>query len=332
MYKLIFAIVALATLCSVSKSFQFTFTEGDIAELRFQYNIEGPLDFQLRIGDSEPFFQNGRKVANMLTQSQYKRFKIKMATSQSKSRFVQLQIQNISRTDIGDYICELVRDGNILEDTTQRFSVHIEYPPGLASCVISSIKKVHFGINDIWEIMNCSALTGTDPGYISCFQNNEQSPPWTIPISNQTHTLQKIWVRTTLPLVCCSSTYRLPKTLCECNDFSWGLDNRTVIDSCSHSSTTSFHKKSPIKREEYHTDEVTQSTNTMTYGTSETVGVKVEGDGKNMMISVGMIITSSVCFLVNIIFMLFCFQRVETRLSSELKDIRKSLEDVKKSS
>ncbi|XP_041461250.1 uncharacterized protein LOC121412523 [Lytechinus variegatus] len=212
----------LLTKISSILSNQLSFTEGGQAEILFHYNQKEELDIELRIGNRHPFYQHGQKEEIGLSPKQNKRFSVDIEKHSAlgvsyRMYLVRVKIENVSREDAGTYTCSLYRDGVIDDEYTKQVGLNIEFPPGKVDCVLgpSHVDTT----NRIWSHLKCAAPIGSSPGLIECYQDGDRVPPWTRPIQNRTTLTQTLWIRTAIPIFCCSTTFDKESDICSCKDY-----------------------------------------------------------------------------------------------------------------
>lgn len=194
--------------------------EGEAVDLSFQYDFEPDVDIQIRIGNRQPFYKSKRIHDVGLSASQKERFSVHVEYNEPQGMIlVRLSISSVSREDEGTLICDMLKNGQILEEHTRKIGVSVDFLPGKASC---RQENHHVdSVREIWAVMKCSAPIGSDHGIIECYQRGERMPPSARPLQNETALTQMIWMRKSFPIYCCSSAFDKQKGVCQCDDIFW---------------------------------------------------------------------------------------------------------------
>lgn len=212
--------------------------EGETVDLSFQYDFEPDVDIQIRIGKRWPFYKSKIIHDVGLSASQKERFSVHVEYNEPQGMIlVRLSISSVSREDEGTLICDMLKNGQILEEHTRKIGVSVDFPPGKASC---RQENHHIdNTREMWAFMKCSAPIGSDHGIIECYQRGERMPPSTRPLQNETALTQIIWMRKFFPIYCCSSAFDKPKGVCQCDDIFWDPvsqnEIRGRVNPCSNS-------------------------------------------------------------------------------------------------
>ena len=199
------------------------FKEGDVAELKFQYEIPHNIDVSLRMGFGTPFYKDGVLLGTELNESQRKRFSVNVHSElhgTTPFHEISLKINDVRREDARTYHCEVYKDGQKLSQYTKALNLNVDFPPGNVSCTPSTEKRF-MDPDDSWGLLSCSALLGNIPGFISCYQNGKVAAPWNEQIQNVTHLIQEVWIQQSYVAFCCSSPYSDPVSKCKCTQFKW---------------------------------------------------------------------------------------------------------------
>ena len=219
----------------------------------------------LRAGHRPPFYKGGRIVTTELNESQRNRYDVQVRNKNRQNllvKFIDLIIKDVQREDAGTYTCEVYSGEQKLADFTRKLHLSVEFPPSNATCIIDSDAPL-MDPDDPWVLLSCSAMLGSDPGFISCYQNGEVMP-WKEQIQNTTHLVQKMWVHKSSVAFCCSSTYNNPIDICNCTHSVWKPeeDIKGSVSPCEHtplkttaSPTTQYETVTPSPMEKHRTDE-----------------------------------------------------------------------------
>nr|XP_054753967.1 uncharacterized protein LOC129259730 [Lytechinus pictus] len=273
-------------------STQLSFNEGGQAELLYHYNQEHDLDVEIRLGRRPPFYQHGVMLETGLSPDQRERFSVFIEKHTAldvpyQMFLVRVKIENVSREDAGTYICKVYQNGHINEQQTKKVGLNIEFPPGKARCVLGP-NQVDTS-STTWFHLKCTASIGSRQGLIECYQDGERMPPWTRPINQNRSTLvQTLWIRKSLPIFCCSSTYDRVSNMCQCKDFirDFSISNRATpgLYPCPSGSESSTAEPSQRLIEDIGEHEkITQANSVPTSG-QHTLKPSSEGDSDSSLV------------------------------------------------
>ena len=152
-------------LCQQSLAFK----ENERVEIEFQYEFTFDADIKLRMGNREPFYEEGELVKTELTESQQKRFSVSVHHTREEKASVYtvlLQIEKVQREDSGTYRCEIFRDGQKEIQLTKKTHLRVDFPPGNVSCV-PEVYKQFVDPDKVWTLLSCSALVGSEPVFVA---------------------------------------------------------------------------------------------------------------------------------------------------------------------
>lgn len=226
------ALLIIAILFAQCDSNTLKLTEGDEAELDFQYPCSSTR-VTLRMGNKAPFYDS-----ELETSSLPKRYSVQdQNDTENKNCSIHLAINPVTRSDEGTCILTVYQGDEILDEHTKRIGLLVDYPPGKATCELSH----EYRVGD-WVSLHCTAPVGTLPGEIKCFQRGMRIPPVAMPFQTNQVLEQTFWVvKRSYPTFCCTSTQQRPTDLCECRDSVWDPSNDTQsnsnIDPCPKTSS-----------------------------------------------------------------------------------------------
>ena len=217
---------------------EYSFREGENADLRCPFHFSEYIDVKVQIDDRPPFFRNGILDETGLSESQREdigRFDIRFVeTKHQPDQNFELQtiIKNISRDDAGLYSCKVYNRDQLQSEMSKSFEVHVEYPPGRASCNFTKLEHHEELIDKRTEtfgkLLQCTASSGSHhQTYITCYQNHELIP-FVAPSRNGPTVFTRIWIEPDTPVHCCSLSrvHVHKRNICDCDDFVWFPPNQ----------------------------------------------------------------------------------------------------------
>ena len=202
----------------------YSVLEGNSAELVFNYSqIPSGVTFKMRLGERFPFYVNRQIVSAGLTENQQYRFEVNEYVFDNGSVSVTLIIHTVTREDKGIYTCDVCdTNSRKLANFTRSLELQVDYPMGPLTCVPVAQNVDISMTSGIWHLIECSASVGSSGGFLTCYQHDEQVPPWTELTLKQDTLVQTLWMKGTHTLFCCASAYENPpQNECDCNDFIW---------------------------------------------------------------------------------------------------------------
>ena len=237
---------------------EYSFREGETADLRFLFQFTRDVEIVLQLEEREPFFKNWRINEKGLSDSQVGRFEVRMIPIQHYHFQAQIIIKNISRDDAGKYSCFVYDGDKYLEDMTTYFDVFVEFLPDKLSCTLARHKdhqRIYLGtIERIWKLLNCSMPAGSDHSFIVCYQNREILPIMTSS-GNEQMTVATIWMRPKMPVHCCSRSEVNVEDMCDCDDFVWFplalSKEKRIYTPCAHEGEDTHEEPNPTESIEY---------------------------------------------------------------------------------
>ena len=132
---------------------------------------------------------------------------------------VTVTIYNISRNDASTYTCRAITGASKLNTGSMTYSIHVDIPPGKASCVEGTGETEEDLI-----ILRCFASFGSDSRALEdfqCYQNGKPVLEHGTVHSNTSVKYKDFWVNETCPAMCCSVFREQQKDYSQCNDFVW---------------------------------------------------------------------------------------------------------------
>ena len=205
------------------QTLSFNVNEGERAEIEFQYENILDADIHLKKAQGEAFYKEGKLVTEVLTENQQKRFSVRRSNRKQGNvdiLVILLQIDKVTREDAGTYVCEVYIDEQISSQDTRKTTLRVDFPPGNAFCTPDRY-AFFLDPEEIWTLLSCSALLGSQAVYIQCYQNGQVVPPFEEQSQNTTHFAQKVWILHGMPAFCCSFAYDNHIDKCNCSDFVW---------------------------------------------------------------------------------------------------------------
>ncbi|XP_063954918.1 uncharacterized protein LOC135153928 [Lytechinus pictus] len=187
-----------------------SYVEGQEAKLIFPYPCDST-EITLQQSNRLPFYNSADGATLSLPENQCHRFSIHYEYDINDC-YLKLTIINVKRVDQGTFILFVYENQRLIADGTYKIWLNIDYPPSIALCVVGEDK------GGKWVSIDCTAKTGTLPGKIECYQNNEWMPSLTDPIENHITLKQTILIRKSQPAFCCSSLLNGNKSRDECDD------------------------------------------------------------------------------------------------------------------
>ena len=230
-----------------------TFSEGDNVTLEFNISLESDLTLKIRINQDKLYFYSNGKIINAgLTENQQKRFSvIESEKIEENYASVGVIITNVNRQDEANYTCYFFWNSEIVENLSQTIWLIVEFPVGPVEC---SRVNNEFSTNDLWIMVECNATVGRYRDVISCYQFGEPVPSVTHDVSTNIF-VQKMWMRKTQQLFCCSLSSSNLTNGCDCHNFVWDPVTETQVEEsiahfCSTSSTSKITEETatPLPR------------------------------------------------------------------------------------
>ena len=228
------------------KTLSFNVNEGERAEIEFQYENILDADIHLRKAQGEAFYRDGKLVTEVLTESQQKRFSVRRSNRKQGNvdiLVILLQIDKVRREDAGTYVCDVYIDEQISSQDTRKTTLRVDFPPGNAFCTPDRY-AFFLDPEEIWTLLSCSALLGSQAVYIQCYQSGQVVPPFQEQSQNTTHFAQKVWILNRLPAFCCSFAYDNLIDKCNCSHFIWNPTGIKTYPCKAEAITT----KKPVNR------------------------------------------------------------------------------------